>query len=61
VLPVDGGDAEAMLAQFAKLGIDEAALAARLQSEGTQSFDKSWADLLQSIAAKSTALKTRSA
>lgn len=60
VLPVDGGDAEAVLAQFAKLGIDEAALAAQLQSEGTQSFDRSWADLLQSIAAKSTALKTRS-
>ncbi|MHB8423872.1 MAG: transaldolase [Gammaproteobacteria bacterium] len=57
VLPADGGDAEAMLKQFARLGVNTAALAAQLQREGTQSFDQSWADLMQSIAAKSTALK----
>ena len=57
VLPVDGGDAETVLAQFARLGVDETALAAQLQSEGTRSFDKSWADLMQSLADKSTVLK----
>lgn len=58
VLPVDGDDAESVLAQFAQLGVDDTALAAQLQCEGTQSFDKSWEDLMQGIAAKSTDLKT---
>jgi transaldolase len=42
VLPADGGDAEKMLARFAQVGVDNAALAAQLQREGAQSFDKSW-------------------
>jgi len=58
VLPVDGGDCEEVLAQFAKAGIDIDALAAQLQDEGTKSFDTSWNDLLAAIAAKSAALKT---
>ena len=45
VLPVDGGDAEEVLAEFARLGVDDAALAAQLQREGAESFDKSWQDL----------------
>ncbi|MGH8403815.1 MAG: transaldolase family protein, partial [Gammaproteobacteria bacterium] len=57
VLPVDGGDAEIVLERFARAGVDDAAVAAQLQQEGTASFDKSWQDLLQSIAAKSNALK----
>ena len=43
----DGGDADRVLAEFARAGINETALAARLQREGTTSFDKSWADLLR--------------
>jgi transaldolase len=56
VLPVDGGDAEEILARFAKVGVDNAALAAELQREGAQSFDKSWNELIDSIASKSNAL-----
>jgi transaldolase len=56
-LPADGGDTEALLAEFARAGVDEAALAAQLQREGTRSFDKSWNNLLDCIAAKSALLK----
>ena len=52
VLPVDGGDAEEILARFAKVGVDNAALAAELQREGALSFDKSWNELIDSIASK---------
>ena len=56
VLPVDGGDAEEILAGFAKVGVDDAALAAQLQREGAQSFGKSWNELMDSIASKSNGL-----
>jgi transaldolase len=56
VLPPDGGDAEARLAEFARAGIDSAALAAELQREGTASFARSWDDLMSCIAAKKTRL-----
>src|SRR6266542_3694467 len=56
-LPTDGGDAEEMLGAFARAGVDDAALAAQLQREGTQSFDKSWKDLMDCIASKSDVLK----
>ena len=56
VMPADGGDAESVIADFARAGIDDAALAAQLQREGTTSFDKSWKDLLDRLAAKSKAL-----
>jgi transaldolase len=49
LLPADGGNAEAVLKEFADAGIDVAALAARLQEEGKESFNKSWEDLLSSI------------
>ncbi|MEO8835175.1 MAG: transaldolase [Caldimonas sp.] len=52
----DGGDAEAVIAEFGKLGIDDAALAARLQKEGGDSFAKSWKSLLAGIADKSAQL-----
>jgi transaldolase len=58
VMPKDGGDAEQVLARFAAAGIDVDALAARLQVEGAESFVKSWAELMQRIADKSTALAT---
>ena len=56
-MPMDGGDAEEVLAEFAQLGIDDAALAERLQREGAEAFDKSWQDLLRRIGAKSAVLE----
>ncbi|EIM93829.1 transaldolase [Paraburkholderia hospita] len=56
VLPVDGGDAEDVLAEFAQAGVDNSALAAQLQREGAESFGKSWKDLICRIAAKSALL-----
>ena len=48
-IAVDGGDAEATLAQFESAGVDVDALAATLQSEGARNFVKSWDDLLTRI------------
>jgi transaldolase len=56
MLPVDGGNSEAILAEFAKAGIDVGALAAQLQDEGAKSFVKSWNELLAVIAAKTASL-----
>lgn len=52
MMPVDGGDAEDVLADFRRLGVDDAALAARLQREGTTAFEKSWRDLLERLATR---------
>jgi transaldolase len=52
LLAADGGNAELVLKEFAGAGIDVAALAARLQEEGKQSFNKSWEELLKSIASQ---------
>jgi transaldolase len=57
VLPPDGGDAEAVIGQFRRAGIDDTALAARLQEEGAQAFVQSWDDLLGRIDQKSEQLK----
>ena len=51
-----GGDAEAQLAEFAKVGVDIDALALKLQQDGAAAFVKSWKDLLQRIEEKSKAL-----
>ena len=56
-LPVDGGDAETVLAEFTRMGVDQAALADQLQCEGTVAFDKSWQDLMNCLAEKSAILK----
>ncbi len=56
MLPSDGGNCEATLAEFAKSGIDVGALAAQLQDEGAKSFVKSWNELLAVIAAKTASL-----
>ncbi len=56
MLPSDGGDCEATLAEFAKAGIDVDALAAQLQDEGAKSFVKSWNELMAVIAAKTASL-----
>jgi transaldolase len=55
-MSVDGGNAEALLAEFSRAGIDHEALAATLQQEGAAAFAKSWADLMQCIATKSATL-----
>jgi transaldolase len=59
VMPVDGGDCETVLADFARAGIDECKLAARLQREGTESFAKSWTELLERLSKKSSLLSQR--
>jgi len=56
-LAPDGGDCEAVLAQFAKAGVNVDNLAAQLQDEGAKSFVKSWNELMAVIASKSDALK----
>ena len=56
IMSADGGDCEAVLAEFAKAGIDVDALAARLQDEGAKSFVKSWNELMAVIASKSATL-----
>jgi transaldolase len=60
IMPIDGGDSDAVLAQFAAAGIDVYALAAQLQDEGAKTFVKSWADLMGVITAKSSVLKRAS-
>ena len=57
VMPVDGGNCEAVLAQFAKAGVDVDALAARLQQDGAKSFVDSWNELMSVITSKSAVLQ----
>jgi transaldolase len=52
----DGGDSDEVLGEFRKAGVELAGLAARLQSEGAQSFVKSWDDLMGVIGSKASAL-----
>src|ERR1700684_3972843 len=54
----DGGDAEQVLAEFARAGIDVDALAIRLQLDGADAFVKSWRELMKRIAEKSAVLAT---
>jgi transaldolase len=56
LLPTDGGNSEEVLGQFTKAGVDIDALAAQLQSEGAESFVKSWNDLMDVISSKTVAL-----
>jgi transaldolase len=51
-IPEDGGDCEALLAEFAQAGIDVAALAARLQDDGAKAFVRSWNEMMAEISAK---------
>ena len=56
ILQADVGDAEEVLTEFAKAGVDIDTLAARLQDEGAASFVKSWNELMEVIASKSADL-----
>jgi transaldolase len=51
-LPADEGYAETVLAEFTREGVDDEALAAELQREGTDAFAKSWSDLISRVASK---------
>jgi transaldolase len=59
-LPVDGGDVEHELAQFARENVDVHALANQLQEEGAKSFVKSWNELMSVIDSKSAVLQRAS-
>ena len=52
----DAGDAESVLTEFARAGVDVDVLAADLQREGAEAFVKSWKALLERIGTKSEAL-----
>ncbi|HEX3896920.1 MAG TPA: transaldolase, partial [Rudaea sp.] len=53
VMAIDGGDADAAIAEIEKAGVDIDALARQLQKEGADAFVKSWNQLLQRIVEKS--------
>jgi len=57
LLPRDGGDAGQVLAEFARAGVDADRLGAKLQSDGAKAFEKSWNDLMRSVATKSDTLR----
>jgi len=52
ILPADGGYAEAVLEEFRREGVNDEAVAARLQREGAESFTASWQALLSRIHVK---------
>jgi transaldolase len=54
-LPVDGGDADDVLAEFERAGIGVDELAARLQVEGAEAFDKSWSELMETVSRQAAA------
>ena len=53
-LSIDGGYSEAVLEEFRREGVDDEALAARLQDEGVQLFSKSWSALMARISEKTS-------
>jgi len=53
----DGGDAEDVLDDFTRAGIDLPALAEKLQRDGAASFVKSWDELLAGLAEKTAAVR----
>jgi transaldolase len=57
VLGADGGNCDQALAAIGAAGVDVAALAAQLQTDGAESFNASWRNLLKSIETKSKALQ----
>ncbi len=57
VLPADGKGAEELLAEFAAVGIDVAALAEQLQKEGAEAFQRSWRALLEHLNVREAELR----
>ena len=58
-LPADGGYADAVLEEFRREGVDDEALAARLQCEGVEAFAASWSALLSRLSEKSSTRAAR--
>jgi transaldolase len=56
-MPIDGGNAEAVLAEFASEGVNDQTLADDLQREGTAAFAMSWNGLISRIATKREVLR----
>lgn len=57
-LPTDGGFAEVVLSEFRREGVNEGALAARLQRDGVEAFAQSWRALMSKIETKSAEQQT---
>src|SRR6201987_5923835 len=57
ILPADGGDCEEVLSAFIEAGIDIDSLAAQLQDEGSQTFVKSWNELMSVVDATGVMLE----
>ena len=55
LVPRGGGDADAVLAGFARAGFDLPALAAKLQRDGAEAFVASWTSLLRAVELKKRA------
>ncbi len=55
-LPLDGGDAEAVLQRFRDAGIDLDALALKLQVDGAKAFVDSWNAMITDIAEKAKSI-----
>ncbi|MCH2162710.1 MAG: transaldolase [Phycisphaerales bacterium] len=56
VMPVDGGDCEAVLARIAEAGVDVVALAEKLQIDGRDSFDQAWKAMIADIGSKADSI-----
>lgn len=54
-LPIDGGDADAIIEAYGKAGVDYDQLALKLQQDGAKSFVKAWNELLESLESKAAA------
>jgi transaldolase len=52
----DGGDAETVISEFTRAGVNDEAIAAALQREGAEAFARSWSDLMSRVASKSEGL-----
>ena len=59
-MPTDGGNCEDVIARFNALGVNDSALAEKLQREGAEAFVKSWHDLLHRIGEKAAAVASHS-
>jgi transaldolase len=57
MMAADGGDAETVLAELGRAGVDLVALADKLQRDGAAAFVKSWDALLACLADKSATLR----
>jgi transaldolase len=52
LMPADGGDAQEVLSESVRAGVEPEGLAEHLQREGAEAFDESWSGLLSCIERK---------